>query len=56
VRLWAKDTRSGGPSGLSKFRSDVSRDGLAGSWTELIVAKGAQRESWKTILRSQGIP
>ncbi len=40
----------GGTSSLSPLRSDSSRDGQVGGWTVLTVAKGAQRESWKTAL------
>jgi hypothetical protein len=42
-----------GPSGLSHLGSEDSRDGQTGCWTAVTVAKGAQRESWKTTLGSQ---
>ncbi len=46
----------GGPLGSSPFRSGGSGscDGQVAVWTALTVAKGAQRESWKTTLGSQG--
>jgi hypothetical protein len=41
-------------SGSSPLRSDGSRDGQTGGWNMLMVAKGAQGESWKTTQGSQG--
>jgi hypothetical protein len=42
-----------GPSDLSPLRSDGSQGGQAGGWTTLMVAKDAQKESWKTTLGSK---
>ncbi len=52
ILLRQKKLTQGGPC-LSPLRSDGPRHGQAGGLTSSIVAKGNQRESWKTTLGSQ---
>jgi hypothetical protein len=40
----------GGPSDSSPLRLDGSHAGQARGWTVLMMAKGSQKERWKTTL------